>query len=112
MSFHKLLAGKYWVDEYGNPDNPEDAEFLERYSAFHKLVPGNYPPTLIYTRSGDDRVHPSHALKFYKKLKDFESSAYLMVGEGGHLGSGMDDITSEISRIATFMIMVFKGLLK
>ena len=112
MSFHKLLAGKYWVDEYGNPDNPEDAEFLERYSAFHKLAPGKYPPALIYTRSGDDRVHPSHALKFYKKLKDFGSSAYLMVGEGGHLGSGMEDITSEISRIATFMIMVFKGLLK
>lgn len=109
MTFHRLLAGKYWVDEYGNPDNPDDAEFLESYSAFHRLGPGKYPPVLIYTRSGDDRVHPSHALKFYKKLKEFGGNAYIMVGEGGHLGSGMEDITSEIARIATFTVMVFRG---
>ena len=34
MRFHRLLAGQYWVSEYGNPDNPEDAKFLRNYSAY------------------------------------------------------------------------------
>ncbi|WP_337860417.1 prolyl oligopeptidase family serine peptidase [Ferroplasma sp.] len=111
MRFHRLLAGQYWVSEYGDPDNPDDAKFLTRYSAYENLKPGKEPPALIYSRIDDDRVHPAHALKFYKKLKDFGSDPYLLIGTGGHLGSGMNDILEETVYIAAFIFQVF-GIVK
>ena len=109
MKFHKLLAGQYWTSEYGNPDNMDDAIFLKEYSPMEKVKNIKYPPTFIYSRLEDDRVHPYHALAFYNKLKETVSSAYLMMGNGGHLGANMDDMTSEMSYIASFIQYVFSG---
>ena len=109
MKFHKLLAGQYWTSEYGNPDNRDDASFLEKYSPMNKVKNIKYPPTLIYSRLEDDRVHPYHALAFYDKLKKTGSSAYLMMGNGGHFGANMEDMTSEMSYIASFIQYVFSG---
>ena len=108
MRFHRLLAGQYWVSEYGNPDNQEDVKFLRNYSAYEQLKPGKYPPSLIYSRMNDDRVHPAHALKFYKKLRDFGNESYILIGTGGHLGSGIEDMLSETAYIASFINTVFK----
>ena len=107
MRFHRLLAGQYWVSEYGNPDDENDAIFLKRYSSYEQLKPQKYPPSLTYSRMSDDRVHPAHALKFYDKLISYGSEAYLMVGEGGHLGSGLEDTVDETSYIASFIEYVF-----
>ena len=109
MKFHKLLAGQYWTSEYGNPDNRDDASFLEKYSPMNRVKNIKYPPTLIYSRLEDDRVHPYHALAFYDKLKKTGSSAYLMMGNGGHFGANMEDMTSEMSYIASFIQYVFSG---
>ncbi len=109
MKFHKLLAGQYWTSEYGNPDNMDDAIFLKEYSPMEKVKNIKYPPTFIYSRLEDDRVHPYHALAFYNKLKETVSSAYLMMGNGGHLGANMDDMTSEMSYIASFIQYMFSG---
>ena len=107
MRFHRLLAGQYWVSEYGNPDDQNDAKFLRKYSSYEQLKPGKYPPSLTYSRMEDDRVHPAHALKFYEKLKSYGNEAYLMIGEGGHLGSGLEDTVDEVSYIASFIQYVF-----
>ena len=32
--YDKLLAGASWVDEYGDPDNPEEWEFIRKYSPY------------------------------------------------------------------------------
>jgi len=46
----KLLAGTWWIDEYGDPDKPEDWAFLGPMSPYHVAVPGRpYPPILIAT---------------------------------------------------------------
>ncbi|MCL5888557.1 MAG: prolyl oligopeptidase family serine peptidase [Candidatus Thermoplasmatota archaeon] len=107
LRFHKLLAGQYWVSEYGDPDNEEDEHFLREYSSYEQLKAGKYPPSLIYSRISDDRVHPAHALKFYEKIKSFGNEAYLMIGEGGHLGSGMEDVVDETTYIACFIKYAF-----
>ena len=109
MKFHKLLAGQYWTSEYGNPDNKDDAAFLENYSPMNKIKNMKDPPTLIYSRLEDDRVHPYHALEFYNKLKATETSAFLMMGNGGHLGADLEDIASETAYIASFIQYVFSG---
>lgn len=108
MKFHKFLAGKYWTSEYGNPDNSEDAIFLTKYSSMHNIKNIEYPPALVYSRLEDDRVHPYHAMAFYEKLRNTGSNAYLLMGKGGHLGAGLDDMASETAYIASFIEYVFK----
>lgn len=48
--YTKLLAGASWIDEYGDPDKPEDWTFLSDISAYHAAMLGEpYPPILITT---------------------------------------------------------------
>ncbi|MCA6293343.1 MAG: S9 family peptidase [Phenylobacterium sp.] len=70
LRYHKLSAGASWVGEYGDPDNPTDAAFIARYSAYQNLKPGvAYPEAYITTNTRDDRVHPGHARKFAARLE-------------------------------------------
>ena len=62
--YNQLLAGASWMGEYGNPDVPEDWEFIKKYSPYQNLDEGKeYPQVLFYKSTLDDRVHPSHARK-------------------------------------------------
>jgi prolyl oligopeptidase len=90
--YSKLLAGASWIAEYGDPDKPEDWEFLQTYSAYHLAEPGrDYPPILIATTRRDDRVHPGHARKMTAKLQAMGYDAWLYEpGAGGH-GYGKDN---------------------
>src|SRR5262249_38711262 len=68
--YTKLPLGAWGIDEYGDPDKPEDWEFLSGLSAYHVAAPGRrYPPILIATSRRDDRVHPGHARKMAAKLQ-------------------------------------------
>jgi prolyl oligopeptidase len=70
LRFHKFTVGRYWIGEYGNPDDPNDFPFLFRFSPYHQVRDGrSYPPTLITTADTDDRVDPSHARKFAARLQ-------------------------------------------
>ena len=109
MKFHKLLAGQYWTSEYGNPDNTEDSVFLKKYSPMNNLKKMKYPPSLIYSRLEDDRVHPYHAMAFYEKLIETGSETHLLMGNGGHLGANLNDTASETAYIASFIQYVFSN---
>ncbi len=84
--YNKLLAGASWMDEYGNPDVPEDWEFISKYSPYqnvHKDV--KYPEPLFITSTKDDRVHPGHARKMAAKMIDMGHPVlYHETIEGGH----------------------------
>jgi len=70
LRFHKFTAGRYWVDDYGNPDKAEDFKSLIKYSPYHNLKPGTkYPPTMVITADTDDRVVPGHSFKFAAQLQ-------------------------------------------
>jgi prolyl oligopeptidase len=70
LRFHKFTAGRFWVDDYGSADNPEDFAALHAYSPYHALKPGtNYPATLVTTADTDDRVVPGHSFKFAARLQ-------------------------------------------
>ena len=91
--YDKLLAGASWVDEYGDPDNPEEWEFIRKYSPYQNLKKGTeYPEVFFYTSTKDDRVHPGHARKMAKKMTDMGSPiVYYENTEGGHAGSSNID---------------------
>ncbi len=65
LRFQKFTAGRFWTDDYGSSDNPEEFKALVAYSPYHNLKPGvKYPPTLVTTADTDDRVVPGHSFKF------------------------------------------------
>jgi prolyl oligopeptidase len=90
--YSKLHAGASWIAEYGDPDNPEDWEFLQQISAYHAAVPRRlYPPILIATSRRDDRVHPGHARKMAAKLQAMGYEAYFYEPAAGGHGYGKDN---------------------
>ncbi len=38
--YNKLLAGASWMGEFGNPDIPEEWEYIKKYSPYHNLKEG------------------------------------------------------------------------
>jgi prolyl oligopeptidase len=104
LRFHKLSVGRYWVDEYGDPDEPKDRRYLAKYSPYHNVRRRRYPPTLIYTSLHDDRVHPGHGLKFAAKLEKAGAEICLRVqAKGGHLGSSPQTRIRELSDVIAFV---------
>jgi prolyl oligopeptidase len=70
LRFHKFTAGRYWVDDYGAPENEEEFKALYAYSPYHNLKKGKkYPATLVTTADTDDRVVPGHSFKFIAMLQ-------------------------------------------
>lgn len=70
LRFQKFTAGRYWVDDYGSSDNPEEFQALLKISPYHNLKKGvKYPATLVTTADTDDRVVPSHSFKFIAQLQ-------------------------------------------
>jgi len=91
--YTKLLAGASWIAEYGDPDIPEEWQYLRQSSPYHNIDPATeYPPVLFATSTRDDRVHPAHARKMAAKMQELVPAAkqhtYLYEDtEGGHGGS-------------------------
>ena len=100
--YHKLLAGASWMAEYGNPDDPDEWEFIRTYSPYHLVRPdGDYPPTLFMTSTRDDRVHPGHARKMAARMLDFGKDIWYYENiEGGHGGSATNAQAAHMDALA------------
>jgi prolyl oligopeptidase len=70
LRFHLFTIGWAWKSDYGDPDDPEQRDWLEAYSPLHNVRPGTcYPPTMLMTGDHDDRVVPAHSFKFAATLQ-------------------------------------------
>jgi prolyl oligopeptidase len=70
LRFHKFTAGRFWTDDYGSSDDPEEFKALYAYSPYHNLEEDvAYPATLVTTADTDDRVVPGHSFKFAAQLQ-------------------------------------------
>lgn len=70
LRFDEFTAGRFWVDDYGSPDDPELFDVLRAYSPLHNIPKTDaYPATLITTADTDDRVVPGHSFKFAAALQ-------------------------------------------
>lgn len=99
--YHRLLAGASWMAEYGNPDDPEDWAFLEKYSPYQNLAEeAAYPVVFITTSTRDDRVHPGHARRMVAKmLRQGHEVLYYENIEGGHGGAANQEQRAFISAL-------------
>jgi len=87
--YHLLLAGASWMAEYGDPEKPEEWEYLKNFSAYQNVrADRTYPTILITTSTRDDRVHPGHARKMVAKLEEMGHKVHYYENiEGGHAGA-------------------------
>jgi prolyl oligopeptidase len=87
--YHKLLAGASWMDEYGDPDQPEQWAYLKQFSPYQNVRSDRkYPRVLFTTSTRDDRVHPGHARKMVARMKEQGHDVlYYENIEGGHGGA-------------------------
>ena len=86
LRYDKLPAGASWIGEYGDPNIPEEAAYIAKYSPYQNVRAGvKYPEAYITTSTKDDRVHPGHARKLAAKLKGL-NVPYLFYEntDGGH----------------------------
>jgi len=99
VRYTQFGSGKTWVHEYGDPANPEDFKGLLAYSPYHRLDPAKkYPPLLMLSSDGDDRVDPMHARKFVAALQSAGQTALLRVeANAGHGGADLLKRTVDVN---------------
>jgi prolyl oligopeptidase len=88
-----LLAGASWMDEYGDPDDPEQWKYIQTFSPYQlETADKDYPAVLFTTSTRDDRVHPGHARKLAAKMLDQGKDVYYWEDtEGGHGGAATSE---------------------
>lgn len=70
LRFDQFTAGRFWVDDYGSAQNPDEFKALYAYSPYHNVRKGTrYPATLVTTADTDDRVVPGHSFKYIAALQ-------------------------------------------
>ena len=75
--FHKFTIGSAWCSDFGNPDEEVHFKNIIKFSPLHNIrqptAAGQgveqYPAILLTTADPDDRVVPSHTLKFIAELQ-------------------------------------------
>lgn len=93
LRYHTQSANaRQWSDDYGISENPEDFRTLWAYSPYHNVRTGAcYPPTLITTAEGDDRVMPWHSYKFaamLQRAQDCENPVLIRIETRAGHGAG------------------------
>jgi prolyl oligopeptidase len=88
--YTRLSAGHSWIAEYGDPDVPEQWEYIKTFSPYHLLKDAvEYPETFIWTATSDDRVGPVQARKMAARMlaMGIPNVWFHEALEGGHAGA-------------------------
>ena len=107
--YTQISAGASWIAEYGDPQIPQEWEFIREFSPYHNIDPTKkYPPVLFSTATSDDRVGPDHARKMAAKMQalGIPDVYFYENTEGGH-SAAADKAQSAFKRV-----MVSEFLLK
>jgi len=108
LRFPRFTTGRYWIDDYGDPDRKADFRNLLAYSPYHNVQSGRaYPAILVTTGDSDDRVVPAHSFKYAAALQNADIGARphlirIETGEGHGAGKPVDKAIEEASDLYSF----------
>ncbi len=74
LNFTLFTAGKYWMNDYGNPFVEADFRAIYPLSPYHNIQKREYPATMVMTAEFDDRVVPMHSYKYLARLQEMNTS--------------------------------------
>jgi len=107
VRYHKFLVARYWVTEYGSSDDPDQFQYIYKYSPYHHVKQGTkYPAVLLISGDSDTRVAPLHARKMTALLQASTASDRPILlhydTKAGHSGGlpvskQIDDATDTLS---------------
>ena len=103
-----LTVAEY--EEWGNPNQAGDFEYMVSYSPYDNLRPGTYPAMLVKTSLNDSQVMYWEPAKYVAKLRTLkQNDAPLLLHinmDAGHGGaSGRYDYLKEIAFDQAFLLM-------
>jgi prolyl oligopeptidase len=98
LRFHQFTAGRFWVDDYGSSDDPDEFQALLAYSPYHNVKPGTkYPAVLVTTADTDDRVVPGHSFKYAAAIQEAQKGdAPVLIRIETRAGHGAGVPTSKV----------------
>ncbi len=75
VRYQMFKVAKLWVPEYGSSDDPEQFEYILKYSPYQNVKPGTkYPAVLFMSGDSDTRVDPFHARKMSAMMQAANAS--------------------------------------
>jgi len=70
LTYHRFGLANIWAEEYGSSDDPDQFEYLYKYSPYHNVKDGvKYPAFMVTGSENDARVDPLHARKMTARLQ-------------------------------------------
>jgi prolyl oligopeptidase len=76
LRYHRFDFARFWVDEYGSSDDPEDFDYLYKYSPYHHVRRGvEYPAVLFISGDADTRCNALHVRKMTAKVQGANACA-------------------------------------
>jgi oligopeptidase B len=102
-----LTAGEW--EEWGDPRDPEDFEYMLSYSPYDQLQPRAYPAMLVTTALNDSQVMYWEPAKYVARLRAIKTDRNLLLlktnMDAGHGGaSGRYDYLREVAFDYAFML--------
>src|SRR5262249_52625169 len=111
LRYTKLPPGASWIGEYGDPDDPEMAAVIRKYSPYQNVIAGvHYPKVFFYTSTGDDRVQPGHTRKMVGRMEEAGNHVLLYENmEGGHGAAA--DLEQKVKKLAMEYVYLYQQLM-
>ena len=99
--------GPTWTVEYGDPEDPEQFEWLHAYSPYHRVARGtDYPATMFAVFDNDTRTDPMHGRKMCAAVQHATSGTRPVLlrteGDVGHGARSLDKSIQETADTLSF----------
>jgi len=104
-----LTTGEY--DEWGNPENKKEFEYMMKYSPYDNIEENEYPSILVTAGLWDSQVQYYEPAKYVSKLRDFNKGKNPILMKvnmsAGHSGnSGRFESLKEVAMEYAFLLRV------